>query len=101
MYLSLIPYFAAAYIIWTAVIGKWRELHWSAKAILLTFAGGYLVDLFLGLIFSLLLADVDLHHLTLSEVCKRHYFDSPVAKFIWDEYIIKFDPQHLGGTPIK
>ena len=99
LWLLLIPYFAAAYILWVFFKGRWRELHWSFKLVILFFSGGYIVDLFAGLTLSILLADVDLYHLTLSQVCQRNYWKSKIAKFIWDTYIIVIDKNHLGGTP--
>ena len=98
-WLLLIPYFAASYLVWVAVQGKWRERHWTVKVVLLFFIGGILIDYLCGAIASLLYADVRLNALTLSQVCRRHYFDSAVAEFIWDEWIIWPDPTHLGGTP--
>lgn len=96
---TLILFLFTCYLLWTVLRGRWRERHWSVKLLFFWVWIGYPVDLVIGAFFSVLWADVQLNRLTLSEFCHRHYYDSKVARFIWDEYIIWADPNHLGGTP--
>ena len=85
------------FILWSAIHVVWRTLHWSVKLVLLPIALFYLLDVALNFTLCTLFFRELPQELTVSERLQRHKATSKVAAFVWREFILKFDPYHLGG----
>lgn len=96
-------YVMIAFAVYVALNKSFSSLHWFTKTVYGLFVyGGLAADFILGnTVFMVWLGGApSWQEGTISHRTKANYYNSKLAKFIWDE-IMKIDPTHLGGMPKK